>query len=73
MHVYDLRDRQTGRASRSSRQTREPLDDGARGPYGVACTHEARAVVEVRLGARHTLLSCAECGAILGVTPAPAA
>jgi hypothetical protein len=73
MHVYDLRDRQTGRDSRSSQQTRELLDDGARSPYGVACTHEARAVVEVRLGARHALLSCAECGTMLGVAPAPAA
>lgn len=73
MQVYDIRDRQAGNASRSNQQAHELLDDGALSPYGVACTHEARAVVEVRLGPRHLLLNCAECGAILGVAEAPPA
>ena len=73
MQVFDLRDRQPDSVSRSDPHPDHVLDDGARSPYGVACIHEARAVIELALGARHRLLSCAECGATLGVAQAPAA
>ncbi len=72
MQVYDIREQKPDRPIHADRHAQQLLDDGAISPYGVACLHEQRAVVEVRLGERHLLLSCAECGTVLGVTQRPA-
>ena len=73
MQVYDIREQSPDTPTHADRQAQQLLDDGAVSPYGVACLHEKRAVVEVRLNGRHLLLSCAECGTSLGVTQGPAA
>ncbi|MDP9375310.1 MAG: hypothetical protein M3Q65_23245 [Chloroflexota bacterium] len=73
MQVYDHRDRHPDSVSRPDLYSEHMLDDGAFSPYGVACIHEARRVIELALGPWHLLLSCAECGATLGVAVAPAA
>lgn len=73
MQIYNIRERSSDRPTHADRQARQLLDDGAVSPYGVACHHEKRAVVEARLNDRHLMLSCAECGTLLGVTQRPAA
>lgn len=73
MQVYDIREQSPDKPANADRQARQLLDDGALSPYGVACLHEQRAVVETPLNGRHLLLNCAECGTLLGVTQGPAA
>lgn len=73
MQVYDMREQSADKPAPGDRQARQLLDDGASSPYGVACLHEQRAVVETLLSVRHLLLNCAECGTLLGVTQRPAA
>jgi len=76
MQVYDVRDRQPrpDRHAECEQSVQgQILDDGALSPYGVACMHEARAVIEIALGGRSTVLWCAECGTLLGVTQRPVA
>ena len=68
MQVYNVRDRQAGSDSHPLFHARQTLDDGAQSAYGVACTHEARTVVELTLSGQRLLLCCAECGELLGVT-----
>lgn len=73
MQVYDVRNRQPDHHADPYLRQIQVLDDGAVSPYGVACVHEARTVVELALNGQHTLLCCAECGALLGVTQHPVA
>lgn len=73
MQVYDVRTRRPEPHPELSYDRELVLDDGATSAYRVACTHEQRAVIEQDLNPNQRLVSCAECGAALGVAPRPCA
>ena len=73
MQVYDVRTRAPHHHAEQQSRQLQVLDDGAESPYGVACVHEARQVVEIALGNAQKLVCCAECGTLLGVAALPAA
>lgn len=72
MQIYDVRERRPHRDAGQRVDYHQVLDDGAVSPYGVACVHDARAVIEIALGRAQTMLCCAECGSLLGVVQRPA-
>lgn len=73
MQVFHVRTRQPEQHAELPYGPEQVLDDGATSAYRVACTHEQRQVIEQDLSVSHRLISCAECGAALGVAQRPSA
>lgn len=73
MQVYDVRTRRPEPHADVPFDREVVLDDGATSAFRVACTHDQREVIEQDLNSLQRLISCAECGAALGVAPRPCA